>query len=52
MEQNILYQDNKSTILLQENGIKSYSKSTRHLNIGYFFLMDQGKKGNVRSIIA
>ena len=36
LEQNILYQDSRSTILLQENGKKSSSKRTRHLNIRYF----------------
>ncbi len=44
---NILYQDNKSTILLEENGKKSSSKRTRALNIRYFFLTDQIQKGNL-----
>jgi hypothetical protein len=47
---NILYQDNKSTILLQENGKKSSGSRTRALNIRYFFLTDQVEKGNVRII--
>ena len=47
IDQNILYQDNKSTILLQENGKRSSSKRTRALNIRYFFLTDQIEKGNV-----
>jgi hypothetical protein len=34
---NILYQDNKSAILLETNGKKSSSKRTRALNIRYFF---------------
>ena len=33
VKQNILYQDKKSTILLQENEKNSSSKSKRHLNI-------------------
>jgi hypothetical protein len=44
---NILYQDNKSTILLETNGKKSSSKRTRALNIRYFFLADQVAKENL-----
>jgi hypothetical protein len=47
VEKNILYQDNKSTILLENNGKRSSSKRTRALNIRYFFLTDQVEKGNV-----
>ena len=48
IEDNILYQDNKSTILLQENGRKSAGKRSRALNMRYFFLTDQVEKGNLR----
>ena len=48
IEKNILFQDNKSTILLETNGKKSSSKRTRALNIRYFFLTDQVAKGNLR----
>jgi hypothetical protein len=44
---NILYQDNKSAILLETNGQRSSSKRTRALNIRYFFLADQVAKGNL-----
>ena len=44
---NILYQDNKSTILLENNGKRSSGKRTRALNIRYFFLTDQIAKGNL-----
>jgi hypothetical protein len=37
IDKNILYQDNKSAILLEENGKKSSGKRTRALNIRYFF---------------
>ena len=47
IKQNILYQDNKSTILLQENGKKSSSQRTRAISIRYFFLTDQIAKGNL-----
>ena len=46
--ENILYQDNKSTIKLLENGKRSSSKRTRAINIRYFFLTDQIEKGNLR----
>ena len=48
IEDNILHQDNKSTILLQENGRKSTGKRSRALNVRYFFLTDQVEKGNLR----
>ena len=47
VEKNILYQDNKSAILLEENGRKSSGKRTRALNVRYFFLTDQVEKGNL-----
>ena len=47
ISQNILYQDNKSAILLETNGKKSSSKRTRALNIRYFFLSDQVSKENL-----
>ena len=47
IHKNILYQDNKSTILLEVNGKRSSSKRTRALNIRYFFLTDQVEKGNL-----
>ena len=37
INRNVLFQDNKSTILLEENGKKSSGKRTRHLNMCYFF---------------
>ena len=48
VKDNILYQDNKSTILLLENGKHSSGKRTRHMNIRYFLLTDQIEKGNLR----
>ena len=47
LEQNVLYQDNKSTILLLKNGKRSAGKRSRALNIRYFFLTDQQDKGNL-----
>jgi hypothetical protein len=47
VEKNIVYQDNKSAILLETNGKKSSGKQTRALNICYFFITDQVEKGNM-----
>ena len=33
-----IFQDNKSTILLAENGTTSSSRSTKHLNVKKFYL--------------
>ncbi len=38
--ENLLLQDNKSSILLERNGRASSSKHTRHINIQYFFISD------------
>jgi len=40
IQRNIIYQDNKSTVLLEVNGKKSSGKRTRHLNIRYFLVTD------------
>jgi hypothetical protein len=37
---NLLLQDNKSSILLERNGKALGSKHTRHINIRYFFITD------------
>jgi hypothetical protein len=46
----ILHQDNKSAILLEENGKASSSKRTRHINIRYFFVTDhvKGKEVSIK----
>ena len=41
IKHNIIYQDNKSTILLAENGRHSAGKRSRHLNIKYFYVTDK-----------
>ena len=43
----IMYQDNKSAILLENNGTKSSSRRTRHINIRYFFIYDRVKSNEV-----
>ena len=48
VKKNILYQDNKSAILMETNGKNSSGKRTRALNIRYFFITDQIEKENVQ----
>ena len=47
IERNVLYQDNKSAIILEKNGRTSTSMRTRALNIRYFFMTEQVAKGKV-----
>eukprot|EP00980_Cylindrotheca_fusiformis_P015510 scaffold4410_cov78-Cylindrotheca_fusiformis.AAC.1 len=47
VERNVLHQDNKSAILLEVNGQKSAGKRSHAINIRYFFITDQVKKGNI-----
>ena len=42
---NILYQDNKSAILLEKNGMESAGKRSRHINVRYFFIKDCIERG-------
>jgi hypothetical protein len=47
---NILFQDNRSAILLHRNGTNSSSRNTRHINIHYFFFKDKIKLGEVEVV--
>ena len=47
LNKNILFQDNKSAILLENNRKRSAGKRSRALNVRYFFLTDQVEKGNL-----
>ena len=47
IRRNIIYQDNKFTILLKTNGKRSSSNRTKSTNIHYFFLTYQIQKGNL-----
>ncbi len=40
IKDNIVYQDNKSSIKLEQNGKTSSTKNTRHMEIRYFFVTD------------
>jgi hypothetical protein len=50
ISRNILFQDNKSAIILHMNGTASSSRNTRHINIRYFFIKDRIKAGEVESV--
>ena len=47
IQDNILFQDNKSAMLLESNGRKSAGKRSRHLNIRFFFVTDQKEKNRL-----
>ena len=47
VEHNILYQDNKSTILLATNGRSSSSKRTKHIEHRYFLIKDKIFRGDI-----
>jgi hypothetical protein len=48
IDDNILYQDNKSSILLETNGRGSSGKRTRHINVRYFFIKDRVESKEIR----
>jgi hypothetical protein len=45
--ENVVYQDNKSSLLLEKNGRQSCGKRTRHIDIRYFFIKDRVSQGEV-----
>ena len=46
-QQNIIYQDNQSAILLEKKGFSSAGKWMRHINVRYFFIKDCVDRGEV-----
>jgi hypothetical protein len=44
IHENIVFQDNKSAILMERNGKASSSKRTKHINIRYYFVIDRIQK--------
>ena len=49
MQVHVLYQDNKSKILLQNNGrLSSCQKGSKHIYIRYFFIIDRIKQKETR----
>jgi hypothetical protein len=48
MTENVVYQDNQSAILLENNGEASSGKRTRHIDIRYFFIKDRIARKELR----
>jgi hypothetical protein len=48
IDDNIIYQDTKSSILLDTNGRGSSGKRTRHIAVHYFFIADRVKSKEIR----
>ena len=47
VKDNFLHQDNKSYIILEDNGKASIRKRTNHINIWYLFITDRVNNGDV-----
>jgi hypothetical protein len=47
---NIIYQDNNSAMLLEKSGRSSSSKRTKHINIRYYYVADRVAKGDVNVV--
>jgi hypothetical protein len=48
MVDNVVYQDNRSSILLEKDGRASSGKRTRHINNRYFLVKDRVASGEIR----
>ena len=48
VKDNVLYQDNQSTILMLKNGRNSCTGNSRHIHIRYFFVKDRIQKKELR----
>ena len=48
IKNNLLYQDNMSTILMLKNGRNSCTGNSRHINIRYFFVKDRIDKKEMK----
>ena len=48
MVDTLLYQDNKSSMLLEKNGRASSGKRTRHIDIRFYFVADRVASGDLR----
>ena len=47
IDKNILYQDNMSAMLLENNGKKSSTKNTKHINMRFYFIKCRVETGDV-----
>jgi len=46
----VIQQDNTSAIQLENNGKRSSTKRTRHINIRYFYITSKVKEGSIRVV--
>ena len=49
IENNILYQDNKSTILIEKNGRMSSGKNSKHIKNRFFLITDKVAMGDLEN---
>ena len=49
-EKVIILQDNRSVILLEQNGIMNSTKRTKHINVKYYFVKDKIDSGEVEVV--
>ncbi|EJK55981.1 hypothetical protein THAOC_24212 [Thalassiosira oceanica] len=49
VDRNIMYQDNQSAMLLENNGKFSSSKRTKHINNRYFLIKDKIEQGDLET---
>ena len=47
IDENILYQDHMSAMLLEKNGKKSSTKNRKQINVRYYFIKDRVETGEV-----
>ena len=48
LKDNVVYQDNKSAILMEINGRNSWTRNSRHINIRYFWIKDRVDGNEIR----
>jgi len=48
LKDNVIYQDNKSAILMEINGRNSYTGNSRHINMKYFWIKDRVNNKELR----
>ena len=48
VKNNILYQDNKSAILMEKNGRNSCTGNSKHIDVRYFWIKDRVDQGEVK----
>lgn len=48
LKDNVLFQDNKSAILMEKNGRNSCTGNSRHINVRYFWIKDKVDQKEVR----